>query len=99
MSRVSKGETLESPDDEDDQRLYQAFARLVIRLADLAYQQSQTGLIGDERLVSMLAPLRVEVLDNNLGRSIWASMSSSLVPEFVDHVEDILLEGSVEGER
>lgn len=99
MSRVSKGETLESSDDEDDQRLYLAFARLVIRLADLAYQQRQTGLIGDERLVSMLAPLRVEVLSNPLGRSIWDSMGSSLVPEFVDYVEQTLLGGSGEGGR
>lgn len=99
MSRVSNGETLDSPDDEDDQRLYLAFARLVIRLADLAYQQRQTEVIDDARLVSMLAPLRVEVLGNPLGRSIWESMRPSLVPGFTDYVDRTLLGGSPGSER
>jgi hypothetical protein len=93
MSRVSNGETLDSPDDEDDQRLYLAFARLIIRLGDLAYPQRQSEVIDDARLVSMLSPLRVEVLGSPLGRSIWESMRSSLVPEFVDYVEQTLLGG------
>jgi len=93
MSRVSSGETLDSPDDEDDLRLYLAFARLIIRLADLAYQQRQTELIDDARLVSMLAPLRLEVLGNQLGRSICESMRSALVPGFVDYVERTQLAG------
>lgn len=99
MARVSKGETLSSPADEDDRRLYLAFDRLVIRLADLAYEQHQAGLVDDARLVSMLSPLRVEVLGNPLGRSIWKSMESSLVPEFVDYVQRTLVTDSAAGER
>ncbi len=87
MSRVGNGETLEAPADEDDRRLYLAFERLVIRLADLAYQQHQAGLVDDARLVSMLAPLRLEVFGNALGLSIWESMESSLPPDFWDYVQ------------
>lgn len=95
MFRVSKGETLDSPADEDDRRLYLAFERLVIRLADLAYQQRQAGLLDEVRLVSMLSPFRVEVLGNPVGRSIWESMKSSLSPDFVDYIGRTLVADSV----
>lgn len=91
MSRVSSGDRLDTPNDGDDRHLYLAFARLVIRLGDLAFHQRQTGLIDDARLASMLAPLRVEVLSNSLGRSIWVSMSEGLVPAFVEHVDTALI--------
>jgi hypothetical protein len=91
MARVRKGETLDAASDEDDIQLYVAFARLIIRLADLAHYQRQAGLIDDARLTSMLAPLRVEVLRSPLGRSIWDSMEGSLVPGFVDYVNSTML--------
>ena len=87
MTRVGSGDRLEAAGDEDDRHVYLAFARLVIRLGDLAFYQRQTGLIDDARLVSMLAPLRIEVLSHPLGLSVWDSMSSSLVPGFVEYIE------------
>jgi hypothetical protein len=99
MSRAHAGETLDSPADADALSLYLAFGRLVIRLADLAYQQRQTGLIDDTRLTSMLSPLRVEVLGNPLGRSTWDSMRASLVADFVEYVEETLLSDSAARER
>jgi hypothetical protein len=95
LSRVHSGEAL----DEDDHRLYLAFARLIIRLGDLAYYQRQTQLIDDARLASMLSPLRVEVLSNSLGRSIWESMAGSLVQGFVDYVDKTLLAEPPSDER
>ena len=91
MARVRGGDRLEMPGDADDLHVYTAYARLVIRLGDLAFYQRQTGLIDDARLASMLSPLRVDVLSNPLGRSIWEAMSGSLVPGFIEHVDSALL--------
>jgi len=35
------------------------------------------------------APLRVEVMADPLGRSIWDSMTGSLVPGFVEYVDSV----------
>jgi len=96
MSRVGAGDQLDAPGDEDARHIYVAYARLVIRLGDVAFYQRETGLIDDARLVSMLAPLRVDVLGTPLGRSVWESMRGSLVPGFVDYVDRTLGGGAAQ---
>ena len=97
IARLSGGDQLDGPGDEDDLHIYLSFCRLLIRLADLAYSQYEAGLITEERLVSILAPLRIEVLGNALGLSIWNEMSPNLVVEFVRYIDSTQVPGSPGG--
>jgi len=86
LSRVRRividGGDLDSVSDID---LFNSFARLIIRHADMAFYQFRSGLVEEARLRSMAGPLGAEVFSNKYGLAIWDGMSRGLSEEFVDY--------------
>jgi len=88
LETIRNGDALEDP---LDRERYLPYARIWVRMGDLAYHQYENGLIDEGRLLSMLSPLRGEVLSNPTGLSIWQGYGFTLVPAYVEYVNEHLL--------
>lgn len=78
----------EQPDNDSERARLEAYMMMVIRHADLAWRQYDSGLIERSDFVSVLAPLRA-YLNTQLGQDMWGVMENNLAPAFLGFVAEM----------
>ncbi len=65
---------------------------LIVRHADMAYYQFEKGLLPEERLVSAMRPLIVDI-DKPVFREFWELAKENFVPAFQQYVDSQVTPG------